>query len=99
MRGKGHVRLARTIDLVVYVECKSSPASYCVIYKKYKGKNEMARYKGVIHQPNQTVQSELFRTIAEAEKWIDENNNNHEFKSVVQEVNEGGNLIDWYDYT
>ena len=59
----------------------------------------MARYRGVIHLNERTLVSPSFHTTVEAERWIDENNNNYAFKSDVQEVNEYEKVIDWYEYT
>ena len=46
-----------------------------------------------------TYKSDPFNTIAEAEKWVKSNNNNLEFKSKIEELDNYGNVIDWYMFS
>lgn len=59
----------------------------------------MAKYRGVICCSGQTIYSEPFKSVLEAEEWINQNNNNLELKSRVEEVNEYNLPIDWYEYS
>lgn len=44
-------------------------------------------------------QSMYFHTIGAAEIWIDSNNNNLEYTSIIEELNEAGQVVDWYYHT
>lgn len=55
-------------------------------------------YRGIIYL-NEPVRSPDYKTIKEVQNWIDAQNNNHEYKSIVEEVDKDGNMVDWYYYT
>ena len=43
--------------------------------------------------------SQSFNTIAEAERWLDENNNNMEFTTIIDEYNDKWEKVDGFFYT
>lgn len=60
----------------------------------------MNKYRGaVIVDSDFTYKSDPFNTIAEAEEWVKRNNNNLEFKSKIEELDNYGNVIDWYMFS
>lgn len=55
-------------------------------------------YRAVISYGCDTI-SETFRTISDAEHWIDSNNNNYEYISYIQELDQDYKVRDWFYYT
>lgn len=60
----------------------------------------MAEYRGaVIVDSDFTYRSQPLKTTAEAEEWVKSNNNNLEFKSRIEELDDHGKVIDWYEFS
>ena len=56
------------------------------------------RYKAVIVFASHKL-TNVFNTVGAAEQWIDNNNNNHDYTSYIQEIDNSGNVVDWFYYT
>lgn len=56
------------------------------------------RYKAVILLGSNKL-TNMFNTVGSAEQWIDSNNNNHDYTSYIQEIDNLGNVVDWFYYT
>jgi len=52
----------------------------------------MTKYKAVIHLGSNKI-SKLFSTVGEAEQWINTENNNFEYTSYIQELNENNEIV------
>ena len=56
------------------------------------------KYKAVIVFASHKL-TNVFNTVGAAERWIDSNNNNHDYTSYIQEIDTAGNVVDWFYYT
>lgn len=55
-------------------------------------------YRGKIVYPHMTL-SEIFPTVGTAEQWLDSQNNNAEYTTIIEELDANGNVSDWFYYT
>lgn len=56
------------------------------------------KYRAVVRLGSNVI-SQCFPTVGEAEQWIASENNNLEYVSYVQELNENNEVIDWFYYS
>lgn len=56
------------------------------------------KYRATILFPSGNM-SDLFPTVAAAEQWLDLQNNNAERTTIIDELDENGNVIDGFFYT
>jgi hypothetical protein len=56
------------------------------------------RYKATIILDAAAV-TKSFLSMEEAENWIDSENNNEQYTSYIQTVDQSGNVLDWFYYT
>ena len=57
------------------------------------------KYQGEINIEGNAVISIPFDSTAEAEQWIMEHNINLEFSSAVREIDNSGEVVDWYTFS
>lgn len=55
-------------------------------------------YKAIIIL-NNAPWSSVFPTIHDAEHWLDSQNNNNEHTTIIQELDQNNNVVDWFYYT
>lgn len=55
-------------------------------------------YKAVILMNENSI-SRIFSTVADAERWLDSENNNLERTSYIQELDQDYKVKDWFYYT
>lgn len=55
-------------------------------------------YKATIMRPSGSY-SMVFGTMAAAERWLDSENNNPQYSTVIETYNEAGRKIDGFFYT
>lgn len=56
------------------------------------------KYKATIIYPMYRI-SEVFPTVSKAEQWLDSQNNNIEYTTTIAELNDNGEIVDWFYYT
>ncbi len=56
------------------------------------------KYIAILIMPSGRI-SDRFPTIAQAEQWLDSQNNNHECTTVIGEVDENDRIVDSFIYT
>lgn len=56
------------------------------------------KYIATVIMPQERI-SETCDTVNEAKKWLDENNNNHEFTTTIGEIDDNNMVVDWFFYT
>lgn len=56
------------------------------------------RYMATILLPHGRL-SEVFLTVGDAEQWLDSQNNNAEYTTIIDELDENGNVVDGFFYT
>ena len=55
-------------------------------------------YIAVVIMPSGRL-TERFPTIMQAAQWLDENNNNHEYTTVIGKADENDHVVDSFLYT
>ena len=43
--------------------------------------------------------SDVFPTVGDAEQWLDSQNNNAEYTTIIDELDENGKVVDGFFYT
>ena len=43
--------------------------------------------------------SERFSTIGQAEDWLNSENNNHQYTTIIGELDDNDMIVDWFFYT
>ena len=43
--------------------------------------------------------SDRFETVSEAKQWLDTQNVNHQYTTIIGEVNDQDMVVDWFFYT
>lgn len=56
------------------------------------------KYIAILIMPSGRI-SAKFPTIAQAEQWLDSQNNNYEYTSIIGEVDDNDKIVDSFIYT
>ena len=56
------------------------------------------KYIAILIMPSGRI-SDRFPTIAQAEQWLDSQNNNHEYTAIIGEVDANNMIVDSFIYT
>ena len=56
------------------------------------------RYVAVVIMPQGRL-LDKFPTVGQAEQWLDSQNNNHEYTTVIGELDDNDMIVDWFFYT
>ena len=56
------------------------------------------RYMATILFPHGRM-SNVFLTVGDAEQWLDSQNNNAEYTTIIDELDENGKVVDGFFYT
>lgn len=56
------------------------------------------RYVATVIMPAGRI-SDTFPTVGQAEQWLDSQNNNYEYTTVIGEIDDNNMVVDWFFYT
>lgn len=56
------------------------------------------KYIAIVVMPSSRL-SDRFPTIVQAEQWLDTQNNNYEFTTIIGELDDNDMIVDWFFYT
>ena len=56
------------------------------------------RYVATVIMPTGRI-SDTFPTVGQAEQWLDSQNDNYEYTTVIGEIDDNNMVVDWFFYT
>ena len=56
------------------------------------------KYIATIIMPSGRI-SNTFSTVRQAEQWLDSQNNNREYTTIIGEIDNNNMVVDWFFYT